>query len=273
MSTNPPEFTPADGLLAQLNELQISFSGPVAHIRLNRPSKRNAINEALMQQLHTALIQLPASVQAVVISGEGQHFCAGLDLSDLSERTVAQGIAHSRGWHAVMDALQYYRVPVVAALHGAVVGGGLELAAATHVRVADATTYFGLPEGQRGIFVGGGGSARIPRLVGVACMSDMMLTGRVLDAEEGRERGLAQYVVPEGEALDKAIALARRIATNAPLSNYAIVQALPRIADMAQSDGLFVESLMSAIAQGDDAAKQRLADFLQGRAAKVVKAA
>ena len=149
MSTTTPEFTPADGLLAQLNELQISFSGAVAHIRLNRPAKRNAINEALMQQLHTALIHLPASVQALVISGEGQHFCAGLDLSDLSERTVAEGIAHSRGWHAVMDALQYYRVPVVAALHGAVVGGGLELAAATHVRVADATTYFGLPSQQR----------------------------------------------------------------------------------------------------------------------------
>ncbi|RYF56489.1 MAG: crotonase/enoyl-CoA hydratase family protein, partial [Comamonadaceae bacterium] len=169
--------------------------------------------------------------------------------------------------------LQYFRMPVVAALHGAVVGGGLELAAAAHVRVADSSAYFGLPEGQRGIFVGGGGSARIPRLVGVACMSDMMLTGRVLDAEEGRERGLVQYVVPEGESLAKAVALAQRIATNAPLSNYAIVQALPRIADMAQSDGLFVESLMSAIAQGDDAAKQRLADFLQGRAAKVVKAA
>ncbi|WP_309825286.1 crotonase/enoyl-CoA hydratase family protein [Paracidovorax wautersii] len=266
-----PDFLPAQGLLAHLTELQVSAAGAVAHIRLNRPAKRNAINEALMQQLHTALIHLPASAGALVISGEGPHFCAGLDLSDLSDRSVAEGIHHSRGWHAVMDALQYFRVPVVVALQGAVVGGGLELAAAAHIRVADASTYFGLPEGQRGIFVGGGGSARIPRLAGVACMTDMMLTGRVLDASEGERRGLVQYVVPEGGSLAKAVALAQRIATNAPLSNYAVVQALPRIADMAQSDGLFVESLMAAIAQGDEAAKQRLADFLQGRAAKVLK--
>jgi enoyl-CoA hydratase/carnithine racemase len=180
-------------------------------------------------------------------------------------------VLHSRGWHVVMDALQFCRVPVVAALHGAVVGGGLELAAATHIRVADDTTYFALPEGQRGIFVGGGGSARIPRLAGVACMTDMMLTGRVLDAHEGERRGLAQYVVPAGQAVSKAVELAGRIAQNAPLSNFAVTQALPRIADLPQADGLFVESLMAAIAQGDEAAKQRLQDFLQKRTPKVVK--
>ncbi|PTT90988.1 enoyl-CoA hydratase, partial [Pelomonas sp. HMWF004] len=100
----------------------------------------------------------------------------------------------------------------------------------------------------------------------------MMLTGRVLDVEEGVQRGMVQYRVPAGEAVAKAVALAQRIASNAPLSNFAVTQALPRIADMAQSDGLFVESLMAAIAQGDDAAKQRLRDFLEKRAPKVVKA-
>jgi enoyl-CoA hydratase/carnithine racemase len=170
-----------------------------------------------------------------------------------------------------MDAIQFCSVPVVAALHGAVVGGGLELASAAHIRVADETTYFGLPEGQRGIFVGGGGSTRIPRLAGVACMTDMMLTGRVLDAQEGERRGLAQYVVPAGQAVAKALALAARIAHNAPLSNFAVTQALPRIAELSQANGLFMESLMAAIAQGDDEAKQRLQDFLQKRAPKVVR--
>jgi enoyl-CoA hydratase/carnithine racemase len=163
-------------------------------------------------------------------------------------------------------------VPVVAALHGAVVGGGLELASAAHIRVADDSTYYGLPEGQRGIFVGGGGSVRIPRLVGVACMTDMMLTGRVLDAQEGLSRGFSQYVVPAGQALVKAVELARKVAGNAPLSNYAVTQALPRIADMPPTEGLLMESLMAAIAQGDDAAKSRLQAFLEGRAGKVVKA-
>jgi enoyl-CoA hydratase/carnithine racemase len=137
--------------------------------------------------------------------------------------------------------------------------------------VAEASTFYGLPEGQRGLFVGGGGSARVPRLVGVARMTDMMLTGRVLDADEGQAVGLSHYRVGDGEGLAKAVALAQKVASNSPLSNFAVMQALPRIADLSQSDGLFVESLMAAIAQGDASAKQRMRDFLEGRAGKVTK--
>jgi (methylthio)acryloyl-CoA hydratase len=175
-------FQPAGGALAQLTLLRIEVAGAVAHVRLNRPDKRNAINDTLVMQLRSALEQLPAEVRAVVLTGEGAHFCAGLDLSELSERSVAEGVQHSRLWHQAMDTIQFGRVPVVAVLHGAVVGGGLEIASACHIRVAEASAFYGLPEGQRGIFVGGGGSARVPRLVGVATMTDMMLTGRVLDA-------------------------------------------------------------------------------------------
>jgi (methylthio)acryloyl-CoA hydratase len=265
------DFKPADGLLGSLDLLRIEIADAVAHVRLNRPAKRNAINDALVTQLKTTFANLPAAVGAVVLSGEGAHFCAGLDLSELSERSVAEGVLHSRSWHAAMDQIQFGRVPVVVVLHGAVVGGGLEIASSTHIRVAEASTYYGLPEGQRGIFVGGGGSARVPRLGGVALMTDMMLTGRVLDAQEGLQRGLSQYVVPDGEGFAKACELASKIAANAPLSNYAVMQALPRIADLSQSDGLFVESLMAAIAQGDDAAKERVRAFLEKRAGKVEK--
>jgi enoyl-CoA hydratase/carnithine racemase len=102
-------------------------------------------------------------------------------------------------------------------------------------------------------------------------MTDMMLTGRVLDAEEGRQRGLASYLVGDGEGFAKGCELAEKIAANAQLSNFAVTQALPRIADLSQSDGLFVESLMAAIAQGDDAAKERVRAFLEKRAGKVEK--
>jgi enoyl-CoA hydratase/carnithine racemase len=266
------EFVPAGGLLASLDLLKTERSGALLHVRLNRPAKRNALNDPLIAQLHTCFVNLPDDVGAVVLTGEGSHFCAGLDLSELSERSVGEGVLHSRAWHAVMDAIQFGRVPVVAVLHGAVVGGGLELASSAHIRVAEQSAYYGLPEGQRGIFVGGGGSARVPRLAGVACMTDMMLTGRVLDAQEGLVRGLSQYVVADGAGFAKGCELARRIAANAPLSNFAVMQALPRIADMSQPDGLFVESLMAAIAQGDDAAKQRVRAFLEKRAGKVEKA-
>lgn len=150
-------------------------------------------------------------------------------------------------------------------------GGGLELASACHIRVADDSTFYALPEGSRGIFVGGGGSVRIPRLIGVARMTDMMMTGRVYNAVDGERVGFAQYLVPAGEAFAKALALAQRIATNAPLTNYALMHALPRIAEQPADQGFFTEAMMSAIAQSAPEAKQRLRDFLEGRAAKVQK--
>jgi enoyl-CoA hydratase/carnithine racemase len=260
-------FTPSDPSL-----LRIEHDGAIAHFRLNRAAKRNAISDGLIALLHTSFINLREEIRAVVISGEGNHFCAGLDLAEVTERSVAEGVLHSRAWHAAFEQIQFGRVPVISVLHGAVVGGGLELASATHIRVAETSAFYGLPEGQRGLFVGGGGSARVPRLIGVARMTDMMMTGRVLDAREGQQLGISQYLVGEGQGLTKAFELARKVAANAPLSNFAVMHALPRIADLSQSDGLFVESLMAAIAQGDDAAKSRVRAFLEGRAAKVSKA-
>lgn len=270
--TSSTGLRPAEGLLAQLTMLRVETDGAVVHLRLSRPDKRNALNGTMVRELQTAFANLPAAARVAVISGEGAHFCAGLDLSEVTEQSVAEGIFHSRQWHAAFDAIQFGPVPVIAVLHGAVVGGGLELAATAHLRVAEAGTFYGLPEGQRGIFVGGSGSARIPRLIGVARMTDMMLTGRVYDAAEGQAAGLSHYLVGDGAGLAKGLELARKVAANAPLSNYAITQALPRIAEMAPAEGLFVESLMSAIAQGDEAAKQRVRDFLGKRAGKVGKA-
>ena len=261
----------ASGPLAALSLLRLESAGPVLHVRLNRPAKRNSISDELLAQLHTVFVNLPKEIRAAVISGEGDHFCAGLDLSEVSERNVFEGIQHSRAWHACFDAIQFGPVPVIAVLHGAVVGGGLELASSSHLRVAEASAFYGLPEGTRGIFVGGSGSVRISRLIGVARMSDMMLTGRVFDADEGQTFGISNYRVPDGEGLAKALALATKIASNAPLSNYAITQALPRIADLSASDGLFMETLMSSIAQGDEAAKERVRAFLEKRANKVQK--
>lgn len=241
----------------------------VAVIRLTRSAKRNALNDGLILALRDLFETMPASVRAAVIDGEGPHFCAGLDLSELKERDAGQGLHHSRMWHAALERVQYGPVPVIAALHGAVVGGGLELASACHIRVADESTFYALPEGSRGIFVGGGGAVRIPKLIGAARMTDMMLTGRVYNAQDGEKAGFAQYLVPEGQAFDKAFELAVRVAQNAPLTNYALMHALPRIAEQPADQGFFTEAMMAAIAQSAPEAKQRLADFLEGRAAKV----
>lgn len=252
-------------------DLQLEMHGVVAVIRLSRPSKRNALGDALILALRDQLENLPTETRAAVLHGEGDHFCAGLDLSELQERDAGQGLHHSRMWHAALERVQYGPVPVIAALHGAVVGGGLELASACHIRVADASTFYALPEGSRGIFVGGGGAVRIPRLIGAARMADMMLTGRVYNAEDGERIGLAQYLVPAGQAFDKAMELAKRVAENAPLTNYALMHALPRIAEQPADQGFFTEALMAAVAQSAPEAKERVKAFLDGKAAKVKK--
>jgi (methylthio)acryloyl-CoA hydratase len=243
----------------------------IAVIRLTRPAKRNALNDGLILAIRKIFEEMPEGVRAAVIDGDGEHFCAGLDLSELKERDAGQGLHHSRMWHAALECVQYGPVPVIAALHGAVVGGGLELASCCHIRVADESTFYALPEGSRGIFVGGGGAVRIPRLIGAARMTDMMLTGRVYNAVDGEKVGFAQYLVPQGTAFDKAFGLAVRVAQNAPLTNYALIHALPRIAEQPADQGFLTEAMMAAIAQSAPEAKQRVRAFLDGKAAKVSK--
>jgi len=249
--------------------LVVRQEGDLLLVGLNRPEKRNAINDETLLGLEAVFTQVPAGVKCAILYGEGSHFSAGLDLSELQERSLVDGLHHSRMWHRALDRIQYGTVPVVAVLHGACVGGGLELASACHLRVAEESTFYALPEGQRGIFVGGGAAVRLPRLIGAARMADLMFTGRVISGEEGVPLGFSQYGVPDGTGLEKARELAGRIARNAEMTNYALIHVLPRIADASQSEGLLMESLMAAIAQASPEAKQRLGDFLAGRGKKV----
>jgi enoyl-CoA hydratase/carnithine racemase len=242
----------------------------VAVLFLARPQKRNAIDDPTVFGIEAFFAAVPDGVRAVVLAGEGDHFCSGLDLSELSARDAAQGVAHSRSWHRAFEHIEFGKVPVVAVLHGAVVGGGLEIAAACHIRVAEGSAYYALPEGSRGIFVGGGGSVRLPRLIGTSRMMDMMLTGRSYDAEEGQAIGISHYLVAPGKGLAKGIELAKRIAGNAPMTNFAVTQVLPRIAESDPATGYVTEALIAAIAQADGEAKSRLKAFLEKRAPKVV---
>jgi len=237
--------------------------GVIYTVTLNRPEKRNAVSDRLLAALEAALIAAPESTRVIVLAGEGVHFCAGLDLTEHQHRDPFGVMQHSRGWHRIFDRLQNGGIPVVTAMQGAVIGGGLELATATHVRVAESDTIYQLPEGRHGIFVGGGGSVRVAGLIGPGRMCEMMLTGRILDAEEGQRLGLSHYLVGKGEALAKAHALAARIAENAPMANWAMVSAISRIDNMASDDGLFVESLTAALTQTSPEVVARIGDFLQ----------
>lgn len=261
------QASPATKISSSL--LAIEKVGAVLTVGLNRPAKRNALNDGIIAEIERCFAELPDDIGAVVLHGIGDHFSSGLDLSELSERDATEGLMHSRVWHRAFDKIQFSRAPVIAALKGAVIGGGLELACAAHIRVAEPSTYFALPEGQRGIFVGGGGSVRLPRLIGVARMADMMLTGRVYNAEEGVTQGFTQYLVEAGNGFAKAMELAERVSQNAPLTNFAVLQALPMIAESNPQAGLLMESLMATVAQSDKEAKARIRAFLDRKAAKV----
>ncbi|WP_299027793.1 crotonase/enoyl-CoA hydratase family protein [uncultured Sulfitobacter sp.] len=248
--------------------LKIEVEGSIATLTMNRPDKRNAMCEELLESLDAFFSAPPKDVRVAILTGTAGHFCSGLDLSEHVHRSAEENLYHSRHWHGVMDKIQFGGLVVVSAMFGAVIGGGLEIAASTHVRIAEASAAFQMPEGRRGIFVGGGATARVGRLIGADRMTEMMLTGRKYDADDGVRLGLAHYAVGNGESMDLARSLAGKISRNAPLSNYFMVQAIARINDMSQSDGLFTESLVASLSQTTPDAEEGLKSFLEKRAPK-----
>jgi enoyl-CoA hydratase/carnithine racemase len=250
------------------------LDGQIALVGLDRPTKRNALNDQMIKLLREAIFKAGEEARCGVLFSHNENFSAGLDLQEaLSWMDPNAKKRNRRGrWHRPFDLIARGPIPWVAAINGACIGGGLELASAVHVRVADDTAFFALPEGQRGIFVGGGGSVRISRLTGYARMADMMLTGRVLTADEGERYNLCQYRTPAGQALERAKSLARRIAENATQSNWAVTNALPRIMDLNHEDGLFMEQLTGgAMREISTEGFDRVKQFVEGKAKRLAE--
>ena len=178
--------------------LKAERRGEIALLRLARPEKRNAIDDPTVLGIETFFASLPDGIKAVVLHGRRRALLLGARPRRAHRARRRRG---HRAFAQLASRVRAHRVrqaPVVAVLHGAVVGGGLEIAAACHIRVAESSAYYALPEGSRGIFVGGGGSVRLPRLIGTSRMTDMMLTGRTYEAEEGQAIGLSHYLVAPG---------------------------------------------------------------------------
>lgn len=244
--------------------IQIELRGKIAILTLSRPERRNALDEPTIDEIDRFFDRPDPAVRAVVLRAEGEHFCAGLDLQEhyTLDRTPVEFMRMCQAWHRAFDKMQFAGIPVVAALKGAVVGGGLELAATAHVRVAERSTFFALPEGQRGLYTGGGATVRVGRIIGVGRMVDMMISARTFDCQRGFDLGLAHEIVENGEGEARAIAIAEAAAEHSPLSNYAIVTSIARINDMSATDGLFTESLMAGIVQTNPELRPRLESFL-----------
>jgi (methylthio)acryloyl-CoA hydratase len=238
-------------------------SDGIATVSLNRPAKRNALDIGTIEELIDVFSLLPRiGARAAILRAEGTHFCAGLDLVEhhAEDRSASEFMHVCLRWHEAFNKMEYGGVPIIAALKGAVVGGGLELASAAHIRVADRSTYFALPEGQRGLFTGGGATIRVADLVGKARMIDMMLTGRIYQGDEAVQVGLCQYLVDDSEAT--ALELARTAVKNPVLSNFAICSAISHLQNMSGLDAAYAESVVAGIVNTQPASRDRLAAFV-----------
>lgn len=241
----------------------------VTLVTLNREDKRNCINEDMLEEIDQVFRKPPLGTRSFVLAANGPHFCAGLDLKEHydRDRSPIEFMRVCQNWHKAFDQIQFGGIPVISVMKGAAVGGGLELAAATHVRIAEPSAFFALPEGQRGIFTGGGATVRVARIITGARMVDMMLAARTYDAQKGLDLGLAHELVEDGKGLERAMELAKQIATYPPTTNFAITTGIARINDMSSTDGLFAEGLLQAAVQTNPDLRERLVAFL-GKQAK-----
>lgn len=209
--------------------------GRIALVTLNRPAKRNALNRSLAHALSTTFADLARrrDLRAVVLTGAGeQAFCAGADLTERRALSPDDQPRHTHEINAAAEAVASLPVPVIAAVRGYALGGGAELALACDLRVAGEDATFGFPEVRVGIYPGAGGVLRLPALIGPGAARDLLYTGRRIDAATAFRLGLIDRLVPAGETVPAALALAAVIAANAPLAIRALKSALTRTAGL-----------------------------------------
>ena len=205
--------------------------GRVLVLTLNRPDQRNALNSELSDALKDALEQLDADAEltAGVLTANGKNFCAGMDLKEFATKgpPMAMGTIYSHPWQK----------PLIGGVHGPVLAGGLELALVCDLLVAAEGSTFGVPEVKRGLLAAGGALLRLPARLPYAVAMEMSLTGDPISAEEAKQYGLVSTVVPQEQVLDEAVALAERIAANAPLSIAASKQMIRNSAGRTEEEG------------------------------------
>lgn len=244
-------------------------TGAVAVIELARPEKLNALTPAMLVDLEAIVARLDGSrdIRAVVLTGQGKAFCVGADI------TVWSALAPLDMWrewirngHRVFDRLARLRQPTIAALNGHALGGGLELAAATDLRIAAPGATFGLPEASIATCPGWSGTQRLVRLIGPSAVKFMALTGQRVDAETALRTGLVQQIASSGAVLDEALALAAHIAELAPVS----AQLTKQLIDAAAGEGLAasMEGMAGALAASTQDAAEGLASFREKRKAR-----
>ena len=200
----------------------VSIENGIGQITINRPSKLNALNVATIQELHNAFKNLESKeeVCVIIITGEGEKaFVAGADISEFAHFSVEEGAQlAAQGQELLFDFVENLKTPVIAAVNGFALGGGLELAMACHFRVASDNAKMGLPEVSLGIIPGYGGTQRLPQLIGKGRAMELIMTAGMIDAETAKNYGLVNHVVPQSELLEFTKSIAIKIIRNSPMA-------------------------------------------------------
>ena len=261
-------------------DLRVERRGHVLIVTLDRPEARNAFSASMLKGAHDAWHELDEDpeLRVGVLTGAGGHFCSGMDLKALGEMDVApsgsgaapEGHASDpleMAWHALLRHFRP-RKPIVAAVEGYCVAGGTEILQATEIRVAGASAQFAIAEVRRGLFPLGGSTVRLQRQIPFTVAADLLLTGRMIGADEAKQVGLIGHVVPDGQALDKAIELAEAIAANGPIAVQTVLASMRATRDLSEADGLAREQELGFPVFATDDAKEGPRAFAEKRTPK-----
>jgi enoyl-CoA hydratase len=243
--------------------------GAVAYVTVNRPKVLNALNTPTWADLRTAFDDArdDPAVRGIILTGAGEKaFIAGADISELSHATALEAEESSRFGQKVLDLIENLGKPVIAAVNGFALGGGCETAMACTIRIAVESAKFGQPEVKLGLLPGGGGTQRLPRLVGKGRALQLILTGGMISAQEAYRIGLVNEIVPTTELIPRAEEILKQITTNAPVAVRLSLEAVNKGMDTSQSEGFVLEASYFGLCAATEDKKEGTSAFLEKRA-------
>jgi enoyl-CoA hydratase/carnithine racemase len=269
----PPTAVPTDSLAAVLTLANVLYEkrGAIAYVTVNRPKVLNALNTPTWKDLRTAFEHArdDDAVRGVILTGAGDKaFVAGADISELAHASAIDAERSSSSGQEVLDLVENLGKPVIAAINGFALGGGCETAMACTIRIAVEHAKFGQPEVKLGLLPGGGGTQRLPRLVGKGRALQLILSGEIISAQEAWRIGLVNEVVPLPDLIPRAEALLKMIASNAPIAVKLSLEAVNKGMDTSQSEGFALEASYFGLCAGTEDKKEGTSAFLEKRAPK-----
>src|SRR5437868_3010857 len=252
-----------------LENLLYEKKGAIAFVRLNRPKVLNALNQQTWKELRTVFEDArdDPEIRGVILTGAGDKaFIAGADIGELAHVTAVEAKASSAYGQAVLDLIENLGKPVIAAVNGFALGGGCETAMACTIRVASEQAKFGQPEVKLGLIPGGGGTQRMPRLVGKGRALQIILSSEIINAQEAYRIGLVNEVVPAAEVINRAQAILKQIFSNAPIAVKYSLEAVNKGLETSVAEGLSLEASLFGLCAGTEDKKEGTQAFLQKRA-------